>query len=48
MKQLIVMLAMIILGLAIAQLITGGQEGSVINTVKDVWQQEIQVRSGTP
>lgn len=48
MKQLIVMLAMVVLGLAIAQLVAGDQDGSVINMVKDVWQQEIQDRSGTP
>lgn len=48
MKQLIVMLAMISLGVFIAGLITGNQEGSLINMVKNAWQQEIQLRSGTP
>lgn len=48
MKQLIVMLAMVSLGLVLAGLIAGDQENSIANIMKESWQHEIQFRSGTP
>ena len=45
MKQMIVMIATVILGLSIFQLVCGKQEGSVLNAMKDAWQQEIEVRT---
>lgn len=41
MKQLIVMFATIILGIAVFQMIAGGGEGSVYNVVKNAWVEEI-------
>lgn len=48
MKQVIVMLAMILLGIAIFQIVAGEDEDSVLSTMKGVWQQEIQVRTTHP
>ncbi|MBQ3107345.1 MAG: hypothetical protein IJC68_01890 [Firmicutes bacterium] len=47
MKQLIVMLATVLLGVSIFQLVAG-DENSVKTTVEEVWQQEIRVRTNFP
>ncbi|MGI6728144.1 MAG: hypothetical protein ACOX4P_06245 [Anaerovoracaceae bacterium] len=48
MKQLIVMIAMVVLGISIFNLIAGGDEGSIVSVVKGVWGQEIEMRTGSP
>lgn len=48
MKQIIVMAAMIMLGIAIYQLIAGSGNGSIMESVAGLWQQEIQLRSSNP
>ena len=48
MKQFIVLIAMIMLGIAIYEIIAGPGAGSIFHTVKEVWQQEIQIRTPTP
>ncbi len=48
MKQLIVMIAAILLGIYIFGLIAGSGEGSVRSTVGRLWQQEIAVRTAEP
>lgn len=48
MKQIIVMTAMIVLGIAIFSLIAGEDDSSIINVVKGVWEQEIQMRTNAP
>lgn len=48
MKQLIVMIAAILLGIYIFGLIAGPEEGSVRSTVGRLWQQEIAVRTAEP
>ncbi len=48
MKQFIVLCSTIILGVAIYNMITGPDSGSVINTVSEVWQQGIQIRTDSP
>lgn len=45
MKQLIVMVASVMLGLFLFNLICGQQQGSVMNTVKSVWNTEIEART---
>lgn len=44
MKQLIVLLAALLLGLHIFTMVAGGGEGSVVSTMRQVWLQEIEVR----
>lgn len=48
MKQLIVMMAMIVLGIAIFNLIAGGDDSSIVSVIKGVWEQEIQMRTSSP
>lgn len=48
MKQFIVLMAMIFLGVMIYRLVAGPEDGSVLNTVRDVWQQEIEFRTEHP
>ena len=45
MKQLIVLVASIMLGIFIFGLIAGPQDGSIYSEVKGVWQQEIEART---
>ena len=45
MKQMIVLFASILLGVMLVNLIAGPQPTSSYNTVKQVWQQEIEMRS---
>lgn len=45
MKQLIVMVASIMLGLALFGMIAGDGDGSTYSLVKKVWQQEITLRT---
>lgn len=45
MKQLIVMVAAIMLGVQLFIMIAGNQEGSVFSTMRDVWIREIEVRN---
>jgi hypothetical protein len=47
-KQLIVMLAMVMLGIAIFNLIAGEDDSSIISVMKGVWAQEIQMRTSSP
>jgi hypothetical protein len=44
MKQLIVLLAALLLGLHLFTMIAGGGEGSVASTMRQVWLQEIEAR----
>lgn len=48
MKQLIVMAALIVLGIALFNLIAGEDESSIMSIMKDVWEQEIQMRTNSP
>lgn len=48
MKQFIVLCSTVLLGIAIFYLIMGDSNDSVINTVKDVWQSELQMKTKTP
>jgi len=48
MKQFIVLCSTIILGMAIYNMIAGPGGDSVMNTVGEVWQQEIRIRTSTP
>jgi len=48
MKQLIVMAALIVLGIALFNLIAGEDESSIISIMKGVWEQEIQMRTNSP
>ncbi|HPO04273.1 MAG TPA: hypothetical protein PLV37_01995 [Bacillota bacterium] len=48
MKQIIVMVAMIALGIAIFKLVAGGDDGSIIGMMKGIWEQEIEMRTGSP
>ncbi|NLY70930.1 MAG: hypothetical protein GX076_04525 [Clostridiales bacterium] len=48
MKQLIVMLVMVVLGIAIFNLIAGDEGHSILNVMKDVWEEEIQIRTNYP
>ncbi len=48
MKQLIVMMAMIVLGIAIFTMIAGSDEQSLFGTMKNVWDQELQERTHLP
>lgn len=45
MKQLIVMVAAIMLGLQIFVMIAGDQEGSIFSTMREVWVKEIDARN---
>ncbi len=48
MKQIIVMTATILLGVAIFHMIMGPQDDSVYSGVKSVWHQEIDIRTKSP
>ena len=48
MKQIIVMVATLMLGIAIYQLIAGSGNGSIMESVGGLWQQEIELRSSNP
>ena len=48
MKQLIVMAATILLGLAVFQMIAGPSEDSIFSSVGQLWQQEIDMRTAEP
>jgi len=48
MKQLIVMVATIMLGLCLFRLIAGPDDGSILNSVGQLWQQEIDMRTAEP
>lgn len=45
MKELIVIVASVLLGLAIFGMIAGEQDGSVKSTLKKVWTNEVKSRS---
>lgn len=45
MKQLIILVASVMLGLFLFDLICGEQQGSVMSTVKSVWSTEIEART---
>jgi hypothetical protein len=48
MKQFIVLIAMLALGLAIYNLIAGPDEGSMLSAVKGIWADEIELRTREP
>lgn len=48
MKQFIVLLAMILLGVALYGLIAGSQEGSLLSTLRSVWSNELVLRTTFP
>ena len=45
MKQLIILTASILLGVALFNLIAGDAPGSTKSTLKNVWQQEMQYKT---
>ena len=45
MKDFIVLIASIMLGLAIFGLIAGNDKGSIKSTLKDVWTKEVNIRN---
>lgn len=47
MKEMIVLIASIMLGVLLVNLIAGPQDGSSYSTVKSVWIQEIEARNIT-
>ncbi len=47
-KQVIIMVAMIALGITLFQLVAGGDDGSIMSVMKGVFQEEIQVRTSSP
>ncbi|MDR2356212.1 MAG: hypothetical protein LBE16_08470 [Clostridiales Family XIII bacterium] len=48
MKQFIVLIAMLALGLAIYSMIAGPGEHSMLSTVKGIWADEIELRTREP
>ncbi len=48
MKQIIIMGAMIALGMTIFCLIIGSEDGTILNTLKGVWEGEIIIRTSSP
>lgn len=48
MKQLIIMVATVLLGLFLYNLICGPQQGSVMSAVRSVWSSEIEARTQEP
>ncbi|MBQ8589571.1 MAG: hypothetical protein IJ486_03860 [Firmicutes bacterium] len=48
MKQLIVMTATIMLGICLFRLIAGPAEESILSSVGQLWQQEIEMRTAEP
>lgn len=48
MKQLIVMVASVMLGIFLFSLICGGQQSSILSTIKTVWNYEIEARTQEP
>jgi hypothetical protein len=48
MKQFIVLIAMLALGLAIYGMIAGPSEHSMLATVKGIWAEEIDLRTREP
>jgi hypothetical protein len=48
MKQLIVMAATVALGIVLFQLFAGDTDDSILSVLKNVWEQEIAIRSGHP
>ncbi|MBR0130308.1 MAG: hypothetical protein IJM08_03285 [Firmicutes bacterium] len=45
MKQLIILVSTIILGIFIFRMVAGPEDGSIYSSVKRLWQSEIQVRT---
>ncbi len=45
MKQLIVMVASILLGIFLFRMIAGPEENSLYSNVKQLWQKELQIRT---
>ncbi len=45
MKQFIVLIASLLLGLALFSLIAGPEDGSIYSTLKQVWGSELSVRT---
>ena len=48
MKQLLIMVAMVALGIAIYNLITGPSDDSIKSVVEDVWKQQVVIRTDQP
>jgi len=48
MKHFIVLCSTVVLGVAIFNMIMGSADDSVVNVVKDVWCQNIQIRTNIP
>ena len=48
MKQLIIMVAMVGLGILIFRLIAGDEEGSLVSVMGNLWGQEIDLRKRVP
>ncbi len=48
MKQLIVMAATVVLGVYLFGLVAGPQEGSINSSVRQLWQEEIALRTAEP
>ncbi|MDR3294862.1 MAG: hypothetical protein LBT26_03385 [Clostridiales Family XIII bacterium] len=48
MKQFVILLTMVILGVAIYAMIAGPGDDSVLGSAKEVWRQEIDIRTRQP
>lgn len=48
MKQFIIIMASLMLGIIIYNMIAGPDEGSIMSSVKHVWEEEIEMRTGGP
>ena len=48
MKQLIVLMAMMALGICMYMAIAGDGEGSIMNTLGRAWRSEVELRSYAP
>jgi hypothetical protein len=48
MKQIIILCATMLLGVVIFNLVAGSQQDSVMNTVKSVWEKEIDMQKKYP
>ncbi len=48
MKQLIVLISMIMLGMYMFNMIVGDNENSIGTSMKDIWAKGIEIRTYTP
>lgn len=48
MKQIIIMAAMVVLGVAIFRLVAGSDQNTIISVMKGVWENEVVIRTSFP